>query len=164
MEKFKPKGKISRNLEASENRGLEKFNICCQEQSIWYYLLLGAFRRGSVWFQWGLDFIPSNSWTKHGTRRYARSQGDTELVPLSRSDHKRLCSFMPKTSHMTDREFSSFYGRLLDFSVQIFYLCLECQGPKESFFHFSPVGRSNINLVPPESQKFPASLNKNVFI
>lgn len=35
MEKFKPKGEISRNLEASENRGLQQFSTCCQEQSIY---------------------------------------------------------------------------------------------------------------------------------
>lgn len=35
MEKFKPKGEISRNLEASENRGLEQFRTGCQEQSLY---------------------------------------------------------------------------------------------------------------------------------
>lgn len=35
MEKVKPKEEISRILEASENRGLQQFSTCCQEQSIY---------------------------------------------------------------------------------------------------------------------------------
>lgn len=57
-----------------------------------YYLLLKAFQRGSIWFQRGLAFIPSSSWTEYySTRRSTNSpRWHSELVTVSRLDHKSL--------------------------------------------------------------------------
>lgn len=59
---------------------------------IWYYLLLKAFQRGSIWFQWGLAFIPSSSWTEHYSTRRSTNlpRWHSELATLSRLDHKSL--------------------------------------------------------------------------
>lgn len=57
-----------------------------------YYLLLKASQRGSIWFQWGLAFIPSSSWTEHYSTRRSTNlpRWHRELVTLSRLDHKSL--------------------------------------------------------------------------
>ena len=45
-----------------------------------------------------------------------------------------LDPWMPRVSHMTNREFSPFYRLQMDSPLLIFYLCLYFQSPKELFF------------------------------
>lgn len=138
MEKSKPEGEISRNLEASENRGYNSSASAPGTKYRWYYLLLKASRRGSIWFQWGLAFIPSSSWME------LYSPGSTthlprwhnESVTLSRLDHKSLlASRVPRANRMTNREFSTSFCFDFKWILQPWiYWYLYFQGPKKSFF------------------------------
>lgn len=130
-----------------------------------YYLLLKAFQRGSIWFQWGLAFIPSSSWTEHSsTGRSTNLPGwHSELVTLSRLDHKSLLSpGMPRKSHMTKREFNSFFLLQVDSSALICVCVYIFRVPTSHSFslhHISPRGGSDINLVPCWLPKLPALFN-----
>jgi hypothetical protein len=72
--------------------------------------LLKASRGSSIWFQWGLAFIPSSSWTELCSPRSPPHlpRWHNKLVTLSRLDHKSLLvPWMPRISPMTKRESST---------------------------------------------------------
>lgn len=138
---------------------------------IWYYLLLKASRRGSIWFQWGLAFIPSSSWTElcSPARMTHLPRWHNELVTLSRLDLRSLLApHMPRTSPMTNREFSTsflFWLQVASSALGFIGLCI-FRVPKNhssSLCYISTVGRSDICLFS-VNDKAPASLPLDLFI
>lgn len=93
---------------------------------IWYYLLLKAFQRGSIWFQWGLAFILSSSWIKHyGKKEINQFAKVTQPVGDSFQirPQEHLAPQMLRISHMSNGEFSVFLQFQLDyfkFSIYVY--------------------------------------------
>lgn len=138
---------------------------------IWYYLLLKASRRGSIWFQWGLAFIPSSSWTELCSpgRMAHLPRWHNELVTLSRLDLRSLLApRTPRTSSMTNREFSTSccfdFKWLLQLWVLLVFVFSESQRiNSSSLCYISTVGRLDIYLFS-VNDKAPASLPLDLFI
>lgn len=137
-----------------------------------YYLLLRASRRGSIWFQWGLAFIPSSSWTELCSPESATHlpRWHKELVTLSRLDHKSLlASRMPRTSRMTNKRVK----RFLLLRLQVDSSALDCIGlyifwesqrlVRSHCATFLP-GLHQISICFPVNAKLPASLPLDLFI
>lgn len=172
MEKSKPKGEISRNLEASENRGYNSSASAPGTKYIWYYLLLKASRGGSIWFQWGLAFIPSSSWTGLCSPRSITHlpRWHNKLVALSRLDHKSLLvPWMPRISSMTNKESSTSF--CFDFQVDPSALgftgiCIfrVLKNHPFSFCYISTMGGSDINLFWCECQTLSQSSIKFIHL
>lgn len=140
-------------------------------KSIRYYLLLKASRGGSIWFQWGLAFILSSSWTElcsaRSTTHLPRWQ--SELVALSRLDHKSLLApGVPRTSRMTNREFSTSF--CFDFQVDpsaldfIEFVFLESQRTILSHFATFLSWVDQISIHFGVNARLPPSLPLDLFI